>query len=72
MVLRVGVFSEAGLMVVGSVGVTMFHPQGPGHPELPAAHEVMLSSSEDSSRVVCRDGDPLWTIPTNMAPECHS
>jgi hypothetical protein len=29
----------------------------------------VLPSSKDSSRMVCRDGDPLCTVPTNMVPE---
>jgi hypothetical protein len=33
---------------------------------------VESSLLEDSPRVVCREGDPLLTIPTNMAPELCS
>jgi hypothetical protein len=66
---------RASVMVMGLVGVTMLHPQGLGDPELhspPLAPEAVLSSSEDSSRVMRREGDPLWTIPINIAPESHS
>jgi hypothetical protein len=66
------VFSGAGVAVMGSVGVTTLHPPGSGDPELPQVPEVALSSSKDSSRVVCRYGDPLCTIPTNMALESDS
>jgi hypothetical protein len=33
---------------------------------------VAPSSSDNSPRVACREGDPLWTIPTYMAPESRS
>jgi hypothetical protein len=71
MVWRGGVFSGVGVTVMGLVGVTMLHPQGSGDPDLPSAPEVAWSSSEDSSRVVHREGDPLWTIHMNMAHESH-
>jgi hypothetical protein len=58
-------------MVMGSVGVTMLHPQGSEDPELPSAPEAAPPSLEDFSRVVRREGDPLWTIPMNMAHESH-
>jgi hypothetical protein len=58
--------------MMGSVEVTTLHLQGSGDPELPPAPEAASSSSEDSSRVVRRVGDPLWTIPMNMALESHS
>jgi hypothetical protein len=35
MVWRARVFSDAGIAVMGSIGVTMLHPQGPRDPELP-------------------------------------
>jgi hypothetical protein len=57
---------------MGSVGVTTLHPRGLGDPELPLVPETALSSSEDSSRVVCKDGDPLCTIPMNTTLEFHS
>jgi hypothetical protein len=72
MVWRAGVFSGAGVTVMGSVGVTTLHPQGPGDPEVSPMPDVAPSSLDDSSRVVRRDGDPMWTIPTNMAHESHS
>jgi hypothetical protein len=56
-------------------GVNQGHhvaPSGGGDPQLPPAAEVAPSSSEESSRVVCRDGDSLYTIPTNTALESHS
>jgi hypothetical protein len=72
MVWRARVPSRVGIVVMGSVGVTMLHPQGPGDSELPLVPEVAPSLSEVSSRVVCRDGIPLCTIPTNMALESPS
>jgi hypothetical protein len=62
----------SGVVVMGSVGVTTLHLRGSGDPKLPRAPEVALSSSEVSSRVVCRDGVPLCTIPMNMALESPS
>jgi hypothetical protein len=44
----------------------------PKDPELLHVLEVAPSSLEDSSRAMCRDGDPLCTIPMNMALESHS
>jgi hypothetical protein len=44
-------------------------PLKAGGPKLAPAPDVVPFSSEDSSRVMCREGDPLWIIPTNMAPE---
>jgi hypothetical protein len=69
--LRARVFSEVGMMVMGSVRVTMLHPQGPEDPELPSAPEAAPPSLEDFKRVVHREGDPLWTIPMNMTHESH-
>jgi hypothetical protein len=67
------VFSRSGVMMMGSVEVTTLHPRGPGDPELPPpALEAAPSSLEDASRAMSGDGDPLWTIPTNMAHESHS
>jgi hypothetical protein len=54
----VGVFSGAGVAVMGLVGVTTLHPQGASDPELPPTPEAVPSSSKDSSRVVCKEG--LW------------
>jgi hypothetical protein len=69
MVRSAGVFSSGGVVVMGTVGVTMLHPWGPGDPELPPSPEVVLLPSKDSSRMVCKDGDPLCIIPMNTAPE---
>jgi hypothetical protein len=63
------VLSGTSAAMMGSIKVTTLHPRGPGGPMLPLAPEVVLSSPEDSLRWVHREGDPLWTIPTNMAPE---
>jgi hypothetical protein len=57
---------------MGIVGVTTLHPEGPGDPELPTAPEVAPPSLDESSRAVCKDGDPLCTIPTKMVPESPS
>jgi hypothetical protein len=50
----------------------MLHPRGPGDPKLSPASDLASSSSEDSSMVVRREGDLLWTITMNVAPESHS
>jgi hypothetical protein len=72
MVCRAGVLPRTGVAMMGSVEVTTLHPQGPGYPKLPPALDVDVSSSEDSPRVVCREGDLLWTIPMTMEPKSHS
>jgi hypothetical protein len=64
--------SGIGIFVTVSVGVTMLHPHGAGDPELTSVLEAELSSSKVSSRVVCRDGILLFTVPTNMALESPS
>jgi hypothetical protein len=72
MVWRAGVFSGTGVVMMGSVKVTTLHPRGPGGPKLPPVLDVAPSSSDNSPRVACREGDPLWTIPTYMAPKSRS
>jgi hypothetical protein len=72
MVWSVGVFFGIGVVVVGIVGVTTLHPRGPGDPELAPVPEVVPPSMEESSRAVCKDGDPLCTIPMKMAHESPS
>jgi hypothetical protein len=66
------VFSNAGVVVMGTNRVSTLHPQGPGDLELPPAPEAAPPSLEESSRVVCKDGDPLCTIPMKIAPESLS
>jgi hypothetical protein len=67
MVKSTEVLSGDGVVEIGIVGVTTLHPREPGKPEPPPL-EAVLPSSKDSSRMVCRDGDPLCTIPMNMVP----
>jgi hypothetical protein len=50
---------DSGVVVMGTNGVATLHPQEMGKPRLPPPLEVVSSSSADSSRIVCRDGDPL-------------
>jgi hypothetical protein len=69
MVRNTGVFSSSGVVMMGTVGVTMLHPRGSGNPELPPLPEAVLPLSEVSSRTVCKDSDPLCTISMNTAPE---
>jgi hypothetical protein len=59
MVRGTGVPSGGSVVVMGTIGVTTLHPQGTGKMLLPSLAEAMLPSSEDSSRMVCIDGDPL-------------
>jgi hypothetical protein len=69
MVRDTGVPSDGGVVVMGIVGVTMFHPQEIGKLKLPPPLEVVSPSSMDSSMIVCSDGNPLRTIPTNTMCE---
>jgi hypothetical protein len=57
---------------MSSVVVTTLHAQGPKNSELPSLPEVLSPSLEDSSRTVHKEGDPLCTIPMNMAHESSS
>jgi hypothetical protein len=66
------VFSGADVAVMGRIEVTTLHPRGSGNPELPFAPKVTLPTSEESLRVVCKDGDPLCNIPMKMVPESPS
>jgi hypothetical protein len=59
-------------MMTRSVRVTMLHPRWLRDPKLPPVSDVVLSLPDYSLRVVHREGNPLWTIPMNMAPESHS
>jgi hypothetical protein len=67
MVRSARVFSGGGMVAMGTFGVTTLHPRGHGNPKLPPLPEAASPSSEDSSRTVCKEGDSLCTIPTNMA-----
>jgi hypothetical protein len=64
----VDVFSSIGVVVMGTTGVTILHPRGLGKLELTPPPKVASPSLKDSLTVVCRDGDPLRTIPMNTAP----
>jgi hypothetical protein len=59
MVRRAKVFSGGGVVVMGTVGVTTLHPQGPGKPMLPPPPKAVSPSSEESPRIVCDGSDPL-------------
>jgi hypothetical protein len=72
MVRSTRVLSGGGVVKMETVMITMLHPRGSGKPELPPSTEVVSPASEHSSRMVCRDGDLLCTIPTNMTPELLS
>jgi hypothetical protein len=50
--------SDGGVVLMGTVGVTMLHPREMGKLELPPPLEVVSSSSADSLRIVC-SGDDL-------------
>jgi hypothetical protein len=69
MVRSTGVLSDDGVVAMGTIGVTTLHPRGPGRPELPPPPEAVSPLLYDSSRMMCRDGDPLCTIPMNTMPE---
>jgi hypothetical protein len=53
------VLSSGSVVVMGTVGVTALHPREMGKPEFPLPLKAMSSSSVDSSRIVCSDGDML-------------
>jgi hypothetical protein len=55
--------------MTGSIEVTTLHPRGSGDLKLPLVLDVVPSSSEDSPRVVRREGNLLWTTPMNMVHE---
>jgi hypothetical protein len=57
------------MVVMGTIRVTTLHPLGTGNPELPPSHKAALPLSEDSSRAMCKDGDPMCTIPMTAVPE---
>jgi hypothetical protein len=59
MVRGAGVPSNSGVVVMGTDGVKMLHPQNIGKMELAPLLEDMSSSSTDSLRIVCSDGDLL-------------
>jgi hypothetical protein len=59
MVRSARVFSNGGLVVMGTVGVTTLHPRGMGKLELPLPFKVVSSSLVDSSRTMCSDGNLL-------------
>jgi hypothetical protein len=65
MVESAGVFSDDGVVVMETIGVTTLHPRGLGNPKLPTPPEAASPLPEDSSRTVCKDSDPLCTIPTH-------
>jgi hypothetical protein len=69
MVRSVKVFSDGGVVAMGIVGVTTLHPRGPRNLELTPLPKAASPASEDSLKMVCKDGDPLCTIPMNMVPE---
>jgi hypothetical protein len=54
---------------MGMTEVTMLHSRGIGKLELSPSLEAETSSLGDSSRMSCSDGNLLWTMPTNTAPE---
>jgi hypothetical protein len=46
------VLSDAGVVVMGTLGVTTLHPQGLGDPELSPSPKAALLLLEESSRCV--------------------
>jgi hypothetical protein len=69
MVRSAGVSSVGGVVAMGMTEVTTLHSQGIGQLRLSSSHETELSSLGNTSRMVCSNGDPLKTMPMNMAPE---
>jgi hypothetical protein len=62
-------FSDGGVVVMGTIEVTTLHPSRTGSSELAPSPKVVSSSSKSLSRDVCKDGDPMCTIPTKIAPK---
>jgi hypothetical protein len=54
---------------MGVADITMLHALRRGEPKLSPSLETESSSLGDFSRMVCSDGDPLWVMPLNTAPE---
>jgi hypothetical protein len=59
MVRGVEVPSNGDVLVMGTIRVTTLHPREMEKLELPPPLEVVSSSSADSSKIVCSDGEPL-------------
>jgi hypothetical protein len=57
------------VVAMGIVVVTTLYPRRTGNLRPPPPAEVVSPLSEDSSRMVHKDDDPLCSIPTNMASE---
>jgi hypothetical protein len=55
MVRGVGVPSGGGVVVIGTVGVTILHPLEMGKSELPPSARGCHPLSVDSSRILCSD-----------------
>jgi hypothetical protein len=69
----VGLVRSAGVLqrCCGGNGDNQVHHVAPSRARearAPSLPEAVSHSSEDSSRKVCRDGDPLCTILTNTMP----
>jgi hypothetical protein len=58
---------SAGVVVIGTLGVTTLHPWALGEPELTPLPKAVPPSLEESLMAVCKDGEPLCTIPMNKA-----
>jgi hypothetical protein len=69
MIRGTGVPSGGGVVVMGTIGVTILHPREIGKLELPPLLEVVSPSLVDSSRMVSSDDGPLGTIPINTSLE---
>jgi hypothetical protein len=69
MVRSVGVSSDSGVVTMGMAELTTLHSQRIGKTELSPSLEAKSSLLDDSSRMACNDGDPLWTMPMNTVPE---
>jgi hypothetical protein len=54
---------------MGMTDITVLHALGRGKPELSPSLEAESSSLGNSSRMACSDSDPLWAMPSAIAPE---
>jgi hypothetical protein len=62
---NIRVSSIDGVGVRGVVGIIMLHTLRRGEPKLSPSLEAKSSSSGNSSRMACNDGDLLWVMPLN-------
>jgi hypothetical protein len=61
--------SGHGVVVMGAGSAPVLCLPEVGRPELPSPLEAFYNSSVESSVMAYNDGDPLWVVPTKIAPK---